>query len=217
MNVNGKDIKVLRVETDQLCSDLQTNIKVIMDSVCNREVPSKSLYDEYVLLSSLLEPVNPIIPNYLIYDKFHLAKQLNGKVYGNHVEANVVDLSNDITLKVDNTYLLQSIKSRITGWISKFEAQKRYNKLWLDIVTFSVFGSEKAQSHFKQFVVLSILVGDYELDEEQAIISIGTSEYSNKMRETMVALYKELLNSNKFKIQQVDGYLKFPVSYLFND
>lgn len=217
MNVSVKDIKGLDIEAGQLCSYLQTNIKVIMDSVCNREVPSKCLYDEYVLLSSLLEPVNPIIPNYLIYDKFQLAKQLNGKVYGNHVEANVVDLSNDITLKVDNTYLLQSIKSRITGCISKLEAQKRYNKLWLDIVTLSAFGSEKAQNHFKQFIVLSILTGDYELDEEQAIISIDTSEYSNKMRETMVALYKELLNSSKFKIQQVSGYLKFPVSYLFNE
>lgn len=217
MNVNGKDIKGLRVEADQLCSYLQTNIKVIMDSVCNREVPSKCLYDEYVLLSSLLEPVNPIIPNYLIYDKFQLAKQLNGKVYGNYVEVNVVDLSNDIKLKVDNIYLLQSIKSRITGWISKLEAQKRYNKLWLDIATLNVFGSEKAQSRFKQFVVLSILVGDCELDEEQAIISIDTSEYSNKMREAMVALYKELLKSSKFKIQQVAGYLKFPVSYLFNE
>lgn len=216
MNINGKDIKGLKIEAGQLCSDLQTNIKVIMDSICNGEVPSKCLYDEYVLLSSLLEPVNPIIPNYLIYDKFQLAKQLNGKVYGNHVEVNVVDLSNDITLKVDNTYLLQSIKSRIIGWISKLEARKRYNKLWLDIATLSAFGSEKAQSRFKQFVVLSILVGDCELDEEQAIISIDTSEYSNKMRETMVALYKELLNSNKFKIQQVDGYLKFQVSYLFN-
>ena len=217
MNVNGKDIKGLRVEADQLCSYLQTNIKVIMDSVCNREVPSKCLYDEYVLLSSLLEPVNPIIPNYLIYDKFQLAKQLNGKVYRNHVEVNVVDLSNDISLKIDNIYLLQSIKSRITGWVSKLEAQKQYLKLWLDTITSGTPVSERAQNYFKQFIAFSVLTDNYELDEEQAIISIDTSVYSNKMRETMVALYKELLNSSKFKIQQVDGYLKFPISYLFNE
>lgn len=217
MNINGKDIKGLGVGADQLCSYLQTNIKVIRDSIYNGEIPSKCLYDEYVLLSSLLECTNPIIPSYLVYDKFELARQLNGRIYEDCVEVDAVYPVGSIALKVDSTYLIQSIRSRVTGWISNSEIEKRYNNSWLDVLAYCTFRNEKAQNSLKKFVVFSILTGHYELDEGLSILVINLSSYSNKMREALIQIYKELLNSSKFKIQQVDGFLKFPVSYLFNE
>lgn len=201
--------KFVGLEESQLCSQLQTVIKVIMDSICNGEVPSKYLYDKYILLSSLLGRGNPIIPNYLVYDKSELAKQLNGRVYGNHVEVDAVE---DVSTKVDNSYLAQRIKSEITGWISEDEIKKRYNRSWLDILTLSALESDKAQDYLKEFVILNTLMGEPKLDEKEEFITIWISSYSNKMREALTGLYRKFISTE----ESGDEHLKFPVSYLFS-
>lgn len=210
---NGCKCDYTKLEAGQLHSELQATIEVIKDSICHEEVPSKYLYDKYILLSSLLKPGNPIIPNDLAYDKLQLAKQLNGRVYETYIE---VDSTRSLATEIDTTYLVQRIKSEITGWISESGIKNRYNRSCLNILTLGTLESDKEQDYLKEFVILSVLMDDFKLDGEEEIVTLWIWLDSNKMREALVELHRKYFTSDEFRVEQGARRLSFPVSYLFS-